>query len=469
LKTVVIISIDTLRSDVIAANPFKEWPAKHSLTLQPQSSAIDSLVRNGCYFLNCVSAAPYTSASHASYFTGKWPLRHGVFELYNRKLKARTIFDMARQQGYRTVFKVDFPITLGESLGFRNAADEYFVEDEDAALRSIQRGQPVFAFFHFSGLHIPYGFHNLKYGGEAYRAKVRELSELAGSVADKPRDELVLSALSAEDYALLMKYNSAVQKLYEDGRYRDLFNAYLQGAQRFFVTRFDQFFERLMNVIDPEDSLICLFGDHGEDYDEGTIGHFNSVNDGVLRVPLIFCGPSVRTGMYHDRIRSVDFAPTLLDLLGFPREKRAIFDGVSLSATVTSAAPYSARRAFAQTYTAQIGKYVRFQKRLLSTGRKTGHLPHVLSKEVIYEGGFRLVREHQRYLDYGETTTAVNDAPRLERLAKNHTWHPMSNIDIEQDMLEKLTAYNSLRHGRTDRLDMPEGVRRQLVAMGYRV
>src|SRR5205823_13982363 len=58
------------------------------------------------YFPHTITAAPYTSAAHGSFLTGKWPLRHGVFELFNRKLRSATLFDHARRLGYRTALKV---------------------------------------------------------------------------------------------------------------------------------------------------------------------------------------------------------------------------------------------------------------------------------------------------------------------------------------------------------------------------
>src|SRR4051812_43244677 len=94
---IVFVSIDTLRSDCINANPLRMWPVKYPHLAMPDTSILDEMVARGCFFANCVSAAPYTSASHATIFNGKWPLRHGVFEFFNRKLRGETIFTSSRR------------------------------------------------------------------------------------------------------------------------------------------------------------------------------------------------------------------------------------------------------------------------------------------------------------------------------------------------------------------------------------
>src|SRR5215510_12472331 len=84
---VVLISLDTLRSDAMGATSGKGWPDKYGLPEQAHSTRIlDELARKGLFFPTTLSSAPYTSASHASFFTGQWPLRHGVYEFFNRSL-----------------------------------------------------------------------------------------------------------------------------------------------------------------------------------------------------------------------------------------------------------------------------------------------------------------------------------------------------------------------------------------------
>ncbi|PYR95269.1 MAG: hypothetical protein DMF84_01595, partial [Acidobacteria bacterium] len=78
-------------------------------------------------------------------------------------------------------------------------------------------------------------------------------------------------------------------------------------------------------------TVIVAVGDHGEslgDHGESTHGFF--VYDSVLRVPLLMRTPydALRARRVTDLVRSVDVAPTLLDLLAIPFDGR--IDGQSV-------------------------------------------------------------------------------------------------------------------------------------------
>ena len=335
---VILVSLDTLRSDLVRANPYKAWPEKYGLEFSPRSEALEEVTRHGCFFLNAISAAPYTSASHASYFTGKWPLRHGVYELYNRGLQCPTIFTAAQRSGFRTISKVDFPLVLGSFLGFDRGVDSYIIEDDDKFLAELASTERSFSLVHFAGLHTPYGFHNLRYGGDDYRRTVAELESNLPQHAAAPADQLTATFLPEEDYQLLIRYNRVIEHYYGRGDFTTLFRLYLEGADYFFRHRFDPFFRRLMSVLEGKRYLVVVFGDHGEEYDERSQGHFNTVADGVLRVPVVFFGHDILPATYDRRIRTIDVAATVAQLVGL--RLRWKMDGVSLADTVQSGAAY---------------------------------------------------------------------------------------------------------------------------------
>lgn len=133
---VIFVSLDTFRSDMMVSNPFPLWPEKYSIGSRPASSMLDDITARAAYFPNCISAAPYTSASHATFFTGLWPHHHGVYEFFNRGLARDTVFTLGRRLGYKTVFKVDFPIILGHHLGFDRDIDHYMVEEDEPFLKA---------------------------------------------------------------------------------------------------------------------------------------------------------------------------------------------------------------------------------------------------------------------------------------------------------------------------------------------
>ena len=311
---IVLISIDTLRSDCINSNPLKLWPRKYYGLKAPDTAVLDELVDQGAFFANCVSAAPYTSASHATIVSGKWPLRHGVYEFYNRKLASETIFTRGQREGYTTIMKSDFPLILGPTLGFDRGVDTFIVEDDTAFLEAICSAKKSVCMVHFGGIHVPYGFHNLHYGGEHYRLKLSLLEADVGRPEDLPEDQLLETHRNGEDAELLLRYKRVIQRLWHAGRTTDIFGLYLEGVEHFLITRFEPFIRRLLNRLKGTRWLIVLFGDHGEEYDADSFGHFNSVAEGVLRVPLLFLGSDVANGIYLDRVCTADILPTISEM-----------------------------------------------------------------------------------------------------------------------------------------------------------
>jgi arylsulfatase A-like enzyme len=78
-----------------------------------------------------------------------------------------------------------------------------------------------------------------------------------------------------------------------------------------------------------EDTLIVLTADHGEALDDhGYTGHGRQLYEEEVRVPLVFAHPDVESATVADQVRTIDLAPTVLDLLG--ADVPDAFEGVSL-------------------------------------------------------------------------------------------------------------------------------------------
>jgi choline-sulfatase len=388
----VLVSLDTLRSDGVAANPFKLWPHDHGDQKMPRTDLLDQMVREGAFFPNTISAAPYTSASHATLFTGRWPYHHGVYEFYNRRLRGETVFTWARRQGMRTYFTSDFPIILGKELGFLDDVDDYIVEDNDLYLDRLDTSRPTLSFLHFGSLHIPYGFHNLRYGGDAYRRRVAELEKDIERSGPAVGDLLLETFRSGEDLELMLRYKQIISYHYAKEDYDTLFALYLEGIETFMRTRFEPFMERVLERFRGQRVLVVLFGDHGEEYGKNSYGHFNSVAEGVIRVPVLFWGPDVVPGTHAERVRTVDVAPTIAPCLGGVNET---LDGMSLFGTVYGSERPAPRPAFCQAYVADSARFVEFQRAMFASGKQPGPLEHVCYSEAVYDGDLKLSRLNQ--------------------------------------------------------------------------
>lgn len=472
---VLLISLDTLRSDLLNANPYKLWPSRYRVTNFPRDSVLDDLARGGAFFPNCITAAPYTSAAHGAFLTGRWPLRNRLYGLFNQRLRGATVMERARRLGLRTVMKVDFPLILGDQLGFTRGVDEYYAEDDDAVLRALSQPGPFFGFVHFGGLHVPYGFHNLRFGGQDYRDKVAELEAELGSAPDG--DGLDTDGLEEgrseavpPDVALMVRYRRVLEQLYRQGRYDRLFGLYLEGADHFLRTRFAPFLERLLELIGGRRFLLVLFGDHGEEYGRDSYGHQDSLSEGVIRVPALFYGHGVRTALHAGRIRSVDIAPTVLQAMGDRGWRRLRLDGVSLSGTVLHGEPYTVGTAFSQVYLPEAGNYL---DQIRQAGVRSGHRGrHVLYKEAVYDGHHRLVRQHAHY-SQTMGTWALERRPvpavALEAVDAPITPRPVDDPPVATRLGALLDAYNRLRGDHRQERTAPADLRSQLQAMGYRI
>jgi len=440
---IVFISIDTLRSDCIGANPLKLWPDKYGRLSAPDTGVLDELVGRGAFFANCVSAAPYTSASHASIFTGKWPKRHGVYEFFNRKLSGTTVFTRMQRAGYRTIMKSDFPLILGPTLGFDRGIDTFLVEDDDAYLDAIAAHPRTVSLVHFGGVHVPYGYHNLRYGGDAYRDKLRALEDAFRPPASLPKDQLFETVRGEEDMDLLLRYKNVIQHLWRSERAEEIFGLYLEGIGHFLQYRFAGFMARLDAMLKGQRALIVLFGDHGEEYDADSFGHFNSVAEGVLRVPLLFLGDDVKAGIHTERVRTVDVLPTVLALNGERPSRHQDLDGASLDAAVREGAVYAPRHGFAQAYVADTMRFVRFQQKLMRDGKKQGALPHLLFKETVWDGDYKLSRVMADFEEYLGGMTEVEPRYRLERFDAARVPHRIEDAAIQARLAQRLDAYNA--------------------------
>ncbi|WP_164557890.1 sulfatase-like hydrolase/transferase [Massilia atriviolacea] len=442
---IVLLSIDTLRSDCIGRNPLKLWPSKYPNLRAPDTSVLDELVDQGAFFANCVSAAPYTSASHASILNGKWPLRHGVFEFFNRKLTGDTLFTRAQRAGYRTILKSDFPLILGPTLGFDRGIDEFIVESDSAYLDALGQSERSVSLAHFGGVHVPYGFHNLHYGGDAYRNKLAELEQQIGAAGSLPKDQLFETLRDEEDMQYLMRYKRIIQELWKAGRAEDIFGLYLGGIEHFLRHRFTAFIDQLKRRLEGKRWLIVLFGDHGEEYDEHSFGHFNSVAEGVLRVPLLFIGADVAPAIHTERVRTVDILPTILDLNGDKHIRRLAVDGISLASTVRERTAYASRCGYAQAYVADTARFVKFQQRMMANGKKQGHLPHLLFKEAVWEGEHKLSRTVADFEQYLGGMAPIEPVNRLERFNAAQMPLAVSEGQIQQRLADMLVQYNTIR------------------------
>jgi arylsulfatase A-like enzyme len=321
VPNVIMIGLDSL-------NPLHTGYAGYPLPLTPN---LDSFLRENVVFRNCFTPIARTFPSWYSILTGQYPVTNGVrLNLQKRKYinsAGRCIGHVLKERGFTTVHFTDevrfsnitpedgFDILRHPKMGvkdfvfgsfhdfsltnvffnnpmggrifpflrFNRAVSHlyngrYFVNELVTTLDRLQgRGSPFFLAVDLCIGHWPY-----------FHASPREFEHRAGA---EPRMALYDSAISVADYQL----GRILADLKASGLY--------------------------------ENSLIVILSDHGESAE----GHGSDLRDPEQNRTLLAwkpVGPATHREIGR-LVRTIDIAPTILDLLGWETGGHA-FDGVSL-------------------------------------------------------------------------------------------------------------------------------------------
>lgn len=282
---IVLISIDTLRSDRLPAYGYEGV----------ETPAIDRLAADGVLFERAFTHVNVTLPSHASLFTGLLPPEHGVRD----------------NAGYRLSEGIP---TLAAELGRQGYATGGFVSSY--VLRSwtgIDRGFDIYD----DGVR----FETARQLGELQRTGTETLVAASGwleGVADAP---FFLFLHLYEPHA---PYQPPAPFA---GRYDDPYDGEVAAADRVV----GELLGRLEELGLYEGALVILLSDHGEGLmDHGEMDHLVLIYREVLQVPLIVKLPGgERAGeRVGANVQLVDVAPTVYSILGL--EKRDGLVGANL-------------------------------------------------------------------------------------------------------------------------------------------
>ena len=292
---IVLISIDTLRSDRLPA-----WSGRTDLA----TPAIDRLVRDGLLFERAFAEVPLTLPSHASLLTGLLPPAHGVRDNIGFAVDAaRTPLLQQRLQtlGYTTGAAVSAEV-LAKRSGIAAGFDLYDEPAPFAASGSGKPGTPRTA---------------ERPGGAAIDAALRFLD----GAGNRPPFLLLHLYEPHAPYRPAEPFRS---------RYADPYDGEIATA--------DAFVGRFLAELDRrglyDGALVVLLSDHGEGLgDHGEDEHGLLLYREAIQVPLVTKLPGgQRAG---ERVRRnvglIDVAPTVLALLQVP--EAGALPGISLLAT----------------------------------------------------------------------------------------------------------------------------------------
>jgi arylsulfatase A-like enzyme len=302
---VIVLVMDTVRQDFMGF-------AGHQ---RPTTPELDRFSEIATDYPRAKATAPWTLPSHASLFTGLYPLEHGARGYWDpsitpekvRRVESRgnvrglsqgptTLAEWLGQQGYRTGAVVANEVFLGERYGVQRGFEHYDLGLEPAprinerALRWLDAqpaGQPVFLFINYMDAHKPYNIapvERLGSAGEYDEVLVRRVMEQVHQ-----RDPL----LDPQELARIVHwYELGIANL--DAAIGDLFDSLRRRG------RFDS-------------ALILVTSDHGEYFGEHDLfGHSKDVYEEAMAIPLQIKEPGQTQAARDDRLISLKHLPGLI-------------------------------------------------------------------------------------------------------------------------------------------------------------
>ncbi len=387
---VLIIGSDSLRGDRLGFTGYK--PARSDgAAAAGVSPAIDALAAKSQVFTRCYTPMASTLESNTSLHTSLYPHSHGFRHMYPNQQQVekstastQPIAAQLRQAGYHTAaigdwcagffevmplgheevsvssfdsFKIYMsqavimahfivPLYFDHEVGFQVFPEiesfAQFVTPEvvtkrvEHKLAEVARsGQPFFSHVFYSCNHLPYRSvepYNSLFADPNYRGKNK-------TSVDFDIDEFIGGTDLENKWNKLTPADAQqISALYD-------------GCTR----QFDDCVARILTSLEKnglaERTIVIINSDHGDDlYEPGaTLGHGLSFNGGDQsnHIPLVMYVPGKTPQTFPQIVRTIDIAPTLMDLLG--QHSPAGWEGKSLAPWIGEPNAAQSRPFYAET------------------------------------------------------------------------------------------------------------------------
>jgi arylsulfatase A-like enzyme len=312
-RGVVLITVDTLRADMLGCYGNKELLTPH----------IDRLAASGQLFQTAIAQSTTTTPSHSSLLTSLYLQDHNVYSNFAALGdEPLTLAEIFHGRGFRTFAIVNMR-HLNRDIGNLGQGFEVFRESGNGrragptldALFEWLDGvgeQPFFAWIHLADVHTPYRppepyaglYYDADEGAPEERSMAHVWTQLPKHMSDHPNFQRWLAGIT------------------------DLRWVYSQykGA----VTYVDDEIGRLVRGLEArglfDRTALVLTADHGEALGEHDLYFVHSgLYEPTVHIPLITYFPDAdRRGVaVREVVESVDVLPTLTEYFGLPLPPRA--------------------------------------------------------------------------------------------------------------------------------------------------
>ncbi len=412
LPNVVLISIDTLRSDRMSVYG-------HQRSTTPNLEAWAR--RSATVFSHAVAQAPWTLPSHVSLLTGRNAHRQADLLPYSPTAQGSELVGVAesalmsrhllaerlRELGFSTL-AVTGGAFLHPRFGFSQGFDRFRYyggpraasEDElqvgmETALEWLAEYQDrsFFLFFHSYEVHGP------------FLAREPYFSRFSDAPAPNPRirNSIDLRHIEAEGFLwkrpFFVETASGVDP-------EELFKAVYDSGIAYTDVHLDRLLQTLAESGLDRRTIVVVTSDHGHLIGEhGLIGHHYLYDENLL-VPLMIAGPSGRGAgrRVSQQVRLVDVVPTVLELAGLPLPEGV--DGVSLAPWMDGRAEDAPDEAWSYASRANRGISIRINNQLKYVFNNTAWAPLHGQETVFRLGGA------------GEEEIPILQVPEIESLRR---------------------------------------------------
>ncbi|HCR19673.1 MAG TPA: sulfatase [Candidatus Latescibacteria bacterium] len=324
-----LIGIDSLRADRLGCYGYP----------RATSPFLDRMAEEGVCFDNFYAPGIPTQPSFTTLFTGQLPTTHGIVAHRGRwtlDVQAPFLPELLSRAGYSTV-AVD-NLADHHQGWFSRGFEQYINPREKGTFPSCHafnavamewltqnRTKPFFMFVHYWDPHTPY-MPDLKYRSLFYEGD--PTTENEGSLAPFYKRPLM-------DW-WSTRWLDVMATEWPEARGKQITDIEFVKAQYDSEVRCaDEGVQQLMGYLDNagllDDTMVMVFGDHGEELGEhGIYFDHHGLYEGDIKVPLIVHLPitSAQGKRVIDLVQHSDLSPTVLDAAGLPRPES--MDGRSI-------------------------------------------------------------------------------------------------------------------------------------------
>jgi arylsulfatase A-like enzyme len=359
---VLLVVLDTVRADRLSLYGYE----------RPTTPALERLAKRGILFNEARATAPWTLASHASLFTGRWPHELGVKWRTPLSGNFPRLSEYLGSRGYATAGFVANTLYCSYETGL----DRGFTHYEDYAFRQLAPFRTAWLVDRFLQIVADTGvFVGRRFDIGPFRPSIKESWFASLFVVNRRKDAsavnrafvdwlehrreparpffaflnyydahapYVLPAKTpyrfgikpqkAADFVFLVEYWQSVDKLKLRPAYRSLARDSYDNCIAYLDQRLGELFDDLKARGLLDRTLVIVTADHGEGLgDHGLFDHGESVYRHEVRVPLLIVPPgqSQPRQVVQDTVSLRDLPATIIDLVGLGAG--ATFPGRSLA------------------------------------------------------------------------------------------------------------------------------------------